>query len=77
MPEPMLLLAAVAARTTTIKLGTTSYLLPIRNALQAAEQVAVLDQISGGRLILGLGRGFEKKNAERFRCSCKREARTT
>ena len=60
VPEPILLLAAVAARTITIKLGTTSYLLPIRNALQAAEQVAVLDQLSGGRLILGLGRGFEK-----------------
>ena len=66
VPEPMLLLAAVAARTTTIKLGTTSYLLPIRNALQAAEQVAVLDQLSGGRLILGLGRGFEKKMLSAF-----------
>ncbi len=61
-----MLLAAVAARTTTIKLGTTSYLLPIRNALQAAEQVAVLDQLSGGRLILGLGRGFEKNMLSAF-----------
>ncbi|MFL3656237.1 MAG: LLM class flavin-dependent oxidoreductase, partial [Halioglobus sp.] len=66
VPEPILLLAAVAARTTTIKLGTTSYLLPIRNALQAAEQVAVLDQLSGGRLILGLGRGFEKNMLSAF-----------
>ena len=66
MPEPIVLLAAVAARTTTIKLGTTSYLLPIRNALQAAEQVAVLDQLSGGRLILGLGRGFEKNMLSAF-----------
>ncbi len=66
IPEPILLLAAVAARTTTIKLGTTSYLLPIRNALQAAEQVAVLDQLSGGRLILGLGRGFQKTMLDAF-----------
>ena len=66
IPEPMLLLAAVAARTTTIKLGTTSYLLPIRNALQAAEQVAVLDQLSGGRLILGLGRGFRNDMLDAF-----------
>ena len=66
VPEPIVLLAAVAARTTTIKLGTTSYLLPIRNALQAAEQVAVLDQLSGGRLILGLGRGFEKNMLSAF-----------
>ena len=55
----MLLLAAVAARTTRLKLGTTSYLLPIRNALQAAQQVAALDQLCQGRLILGLGRGFQ------------------
>lgn len=66
VPEPILLLAAVAARTTTIKLGTTSYLLPIRNGLQAAEQVAVLDQLSGGRLILGLGRGFQKNMLDAF-----------
>ncbi|HVR30496.1 MAG TPA: LLM class flavin-dependent oxidoreductase [Thermoanaerobaculia bacterium] len=57
-PSPLLLLAAAAARTSRIALGTTSYLLPIKNALQAAEEVAVLDRISGGRVILGLGRGF-------------------
>lgn len=67
VPEPMLLLAAVAGRTTTIKLGTTSYLLPIRNSLQAAEQVAVLDQLSGGRLILGLGRGFQANMLDAFK----------
>jgi len=66
IPEPMLLLAAIAARTTTIKLGTTSYLLPIRNPLQAAEQVAVLDQLSAGRLILGLGRGFRADMLDAF-----------
>lgn len=66
IPDPMLLLAAVAARTSTIKLGTTSYLLPIRNALQAAEQVAVLDQLSEGRVILGLGRGFQAGMLDAF-----------
>ena len=57
-PAPLLLLAAAAARTSRIGLGTTSYLLPIRNALHAAEEVAVLDRLSNGRVILGLGRGF-------------------
>ena len=41
-----------------MRLGTTSYLLPVRNPFQAAEEVAVLDRISNGRVILGLGRGF-------------------
>jgi alkanesulfonate monooxygenase SsuD/methylene tetrahydromethanopterin reductase-like flavin-dependent oxidoreductase (luciferase family) len=57
-PTPLLLLAAAAARTSRIALGTTSYLLPIRNPLHAAEEVAVLDRVSNGRVILGLGRGF-------------------
>ncbi len=59
IPEPMMLLSAVAGATRRIRLGTTSYLLPLRHPLQAAEQVAVLDQLSGGRVILGLGRGYQ------------------
>ena len=59
IPEPMMLLSAVAGATQRIHLGTTSYLLPLRHPLQAAEQVAVLDQLSGGRVILGLGRGYQ------------------
>src|SRR6056297_3334221 len=57
IPAPLLSLAAVAARTSTLRLGCTSYLLPIRHPLLAAEEVAVLDQLCGGRLILGVGRG--------------------
>lgn len=59
IPSPLTLLAAVAARTQRIKLGCTSYLLPIRHPLQAAEEVAVLDQLSCGRVILGVGRGIQ------------------
>ena len=59
IPSPLTLLAAAAARTSDIKLGTTSYLLPIRHPVQAAEEVAVVDQLSDGRLILGLGRGIQ------------------
>jgi alkanesulfonate monooxygenase SsuD/methylene tetrahydromethanopterin reductase-like flavin-dependent oxidoreductase (luciferase family) len=58
IPDPLMLLAAVAAGTSSIRLATTSYLLPLRNPLQAAEQVAVLDQLSSGRVILGVGRGY-------------------
>lgn len=59
IPDPLMLLGAVAAVAETLKLGTTSYLLPLRHPLQAAEQVAVLDQLSGGRVILGVGRGYQ------------------
>jgi alkanesulfonate monooxygenase SsuD/methylene tetrahydromethanopterin reductase-like flavin-dependent oxidoreductase (luciferase family) len=55
-----MLLAAVSGATSRIRLGTTSYLLPLRHPLQAAEQVAVLDQLSGGRVILGVGRGYQE-----------------
>jgi len=58
IPDPLMLLAAVAAATDSIRLATTSYLLPLRHPLQAAEQVAVLDQLSCGRVTLGVGRGY-------------------
>lgn len=59
MPSPLTQLAAVSGCTSTIKLGTVSYLLPIRHPLQAAEEVAVVDQLCNGRLLLGLGRGIQ------------------
>jgi alkanesulfonate monooxygenase SsuD/methylene tetrahydromethanopterin reductase-like flavin-dependent oxidoreductase (luciferase family) len=59
LPAPLMLLSAVAATTGKIKLGSTSYLLPIRNPILAAEEVAVLDRLSGGRVILGVGRGVQ------------------
>ena len=59
IPDPLMLLAAVAACTRSIRLATTSYLLPLRHPLQAAEQVAVLDRLSGGRVTLGVGRGYQ------------------
>ena len=66
IPSPLTLLAAVAARTDKIRLGSTSYLLPIRHPLLAAEEVAVLDQLSNGRVILGVGRGIQGAVFEAF-----------
>ena len=66
IPEPLMLLAAVATGTRRIALATTSYLLPLRHPLQAAEQVAVLDQLSGGRVILGVGRGYQSAMFDAF-----------
>ena len=66
LPDPLMLLASAAATTTSIKLATTSYLLTLRNPLQAAEQVAVLDQLSDGRVLLGVGRGYAPEMLRAF-----------
>ena len=66
IPDPLLLLASVASLTSTMRLGTTSYLLPLRQPLLVAEQVAVLDQLSGGRLTLGIGRGYTPQLFDTF-----------
>jgi alkanesulfonate monooxygenase SsuD/methylene tetrahydromethanopterin reductase-like flavin-dependent oxidoreductase (luciferase family) len=57
--SPLLGLAAFAARTARIRLATTSLLISIHDPLRVAAEAAALDQLSGGRLVLGLGRGFE------------------
>ena len=75
IPDPLMLLAAVSAGTRTIRLATTSYLLPLRHPLQAAEQVAVLDRLSGGRVILGVGRGYQPRMFDAFEVSRKDKRR--
>ena len=49
----------MASRTERLRLGTGSYLLPIRHPLQATEEVALWDCLSQGRVILGIGRGYQ------------------
>jgi alkanesulfonate monooxygenase SsuD/methylene tetrahydromethanopterin reductase-like flavin-dependent oxidoreductase (luciferase family) len=55
---PLATLAAIAARTRQIRLATTSLLLPLHHPLRLAAEIASLDAISGGRALIGLGRGF-------------------
>lgn len=64
MVDPLISLAAIAAATSTLRLGTGVNILPQTNPLSLAKQVASLDFISGGRFMLGVGIGWL---AEEFR----------
>jgi alkanesulfonate monooxygenase SsuD/methylene tetrahydromethanopterin reductase-like flavin-dependent oxidoreductase (luciferase family) len=56
-PAPALLLAAIAERTRTLRLGTAIVQLPLSHPLRVAEELAALDVLSGGRVECGVGRG--------------------
>jgi alkanesulfonate monooxygenase len=56
--DSIAMLAAVAARTSRVKLGTGVLVLPLRNPVVAAKQLGSLDLISGGRLVLGVAAGW-------------------
>lgn len=57
LPSPFVFLAQVAARTSAIRLGTGIVTLPLEAPIRVAEDAAVLDHVSGGRLELGVGTG--------------------
>jgi probable F420-dependent oxidoreductase len=59
--DPLVALAGVAARTRKLKLGTSVYVLPLRNPVLAAKELATLDFLSGGRMLLAVGVGNEEK----------------
>jgi alkanesulfonate monooxygenase SsuD/methylene tetrahydromethanopterin reductase-like flavin-dependent oxidoreductase (luciferase family) len=57
--NPLLLAAAVAQRTKRLKIGTAVMVLPFQHPLRLAEDAAMVDALSGGRLLLGVGRGYQ------------------
>jgi alkanesulfonate monooxygenase SsuD/methylene tetrahydromethanopterin reductase-like flavin-dependent oxidoreductase (luciferase family) len=57
-PSPLMALAGIATRTTTILLGTDIAVLPFYHPVRVAEDVALLDIISGGRAIFGAAIGY-------------------
>jgi len=64
--NPAPFLAAAAQRTSTIRLGPGIAVLPFRNPLQIAEDYALVDQLSNGRLNMGVGSGYLKHEYEGF-----------
>ena len=61
LPDPLIWMAYVAAATTRINLATGILILPQHNPVVCAKQVATLDAMSGGRVLLGIGVGWLKE----------------
>lgn len=62
--DPLVTLSYLAASTSTVRLGTAMCLLPQRNPLYTAKEVATLDWLSGGRVDLGVGVGWLREEFE-------------
>ncbi len=60
-PDPLVLLAAIGAKTQKIRLGTSVVIVPYRNPLHVAKAVATVDLVSNGRCLFGVGIGWLKE----------------
>ena len=75
--DPMITLSFAAAATTTITLATGVLLLPEHNPLIVAKQAATLDQLSRGRLVLGVGLGWSREEFDALGISFARRGQRT
>ena len=66
LPSPLIVATAVAAHTRRLKVGTSVILLPLHHPVRLAEDVITLDLVSKGRIILGVGIGYQPADFRAF-----------
>jgi len=66
IPSPPTLLAGLSQRTRRARLGTSIVVLPLHSPIEIAEQLAMVDLMSGGRVEFGIGRGFVEFDYDRL-----------
>lgn len=66
IPNPLLMATKVAAETSKIRVGTAVLVLPFWDPLRVAEDIAMTDQLTGGRLEVGVARGYQPFEFRRF-----------
>src|SRR5436190_13599560 len=66
LSRPAQLATYLAARTTRLRVGTAVIVVPLHHPLVIAEEIATLDLLAGGRVDIGLGRGYQHYEFERF-----------
>jgi len=66
VPNIFNLLSNLAARTERLRLGTGIVVLPLHDPVHVAEEAAMVDLLSGGRLEMGIGRGYQSVEFESF-----------
>src|SRR5688572_12386974 len=66
LSRPAQLATYIAAKTTTLRVGTAVIVVPLHHPLIVAEEIATLDLLAGGRIDVGLGRGYQHYEFERL-----------
>lgn len=75
--SPLMMVAHCAANTKNIRLGTAVVVLPLYNPVRLAAEIATADALSNGRLMLGIGAGYQPYEFERFGVDLKQNLEMT
>ena len=66
LPNPLLLISMLTQHTEKVRFSTAVMVLPLRNPIQIAEEIAMLDHLTQGRLEVGFGTGYQQYEFQRF-----------